>query len=317
MFRKAVHVPPLLARSRRAALGATVLSLAVVLAACGGNGGDNASDSKGDGGTAPSAQADPDVVALLPQEVKDKGTLTVGTEAQYPPMEFYDTDNKTIIGMDPDIAEGVASLMGLELSLKDAAFDSIIPSLASGRYDLGMSSFTITAERQKQVDFVSYFIGGDGLLVKQGNPKDLTIDESLCGVKVAVLKGSTQDLESVPMLDEKCSAAGKPKVAASVVPGSNDLGLALQSGRVDGVLTDNSNAADVATKSNGKMEVASGPPFNPAPFGIASQKDSGMAKAVQKALEKMVADGSYQKILDKWGMKDSAIKTPEINGVSG
>jgi polar amino acid transport system substrate-binding protein len=296
-------------------MSATVLSLALALSACGGGSGDSASESQGNAPTSSAAKADPDVVALLPSSVKAAGTLTVGTEAQYPPMEFYDTDNKTIIGMDPDIAQGLASLMGLKLKLQDAAFDSIIPSLASGRYDLGMSSFTITAERQQQVDFVSYFNGGDGLLVKKGNPKDLKIDESLCGVKVAVLKGSTQDLESVQLLNEKCAAAGEPDLDASVVPGSNDLGLSLQSGRVDGVLTDGSNAADVAKKSNGKLEVAAGPPFNSAPFGIASQKDGGMAAAVQKALEKMIADGTYEQILQKWGMQDSAIKAPETNGV--
>jgi polar amino acid transport system substrate-binding protein len=293
----------------------TVLSVALALSACGGGSSDSGSESKGNAPSSAAAKSDPDVVALLPASVKDSGTLTVGTEAQYPPMEFYDTDNKTIIGMDPDIAQGLASLMGLKLELQDASFDSIIPSLASGRYDLGMSSFTITAERQQQVDFVSYFNGGDGLLVKKGNPKDLKIDETLCGVKVAVLKGSTQDLESAQLLNEECAAAGKPDLDVSVVPGSNDLGLSLQSGRVDGVLTDGSNAADVAKKSNGKLEVASGPPFNSAPFGIASQKDSGMAAAVQKALEKMIADGTYEQILQKWGMQDSAITAPETNGV--
>jgi polar amino acid transport system substrate-binding protein len=304
-------------RARRTTLSGAVLSLALVLSACGGDSDADASKPEGDGGNSSAVQADPDVVALLPQEVKNSGKLTVGTEAQYPPMEFYDTDDETIIGMDPDIAQGLASLMGLELSLEDAAFDSIIPSLASGRYDLGMSSFTITEERQQQVDFVSYFVGGDGLLVPEGNPKDLSIDGSLCGTKIAVLKGSTQDLESVPMLNEECAAAGQPALEASVVPGSDDLGLALQSGRVDGVLTDNTNAAQVAQVSNGKMEVAAGPPYNPAPFGIAAQKGSGMAEAVQLALEKMLEDGSYQEILEKWDMQDNAVETPEIHGVSG
>ena len=239
-------------RSRRLALGVGVASLALALTACGSSSSSTPPAPAGTD-TAPSAAAgsDPAVVALLPQSVKDKGQLTVGMEAQYPPFDFYDTDNKTIIGLDADIAAKLATLTGLTLTLEDAAFDSIIPSLASGRYDLGISGFTVTTEREKQVDFVTYYYEGDGLLVKSGNPSGLAIDESLCGVKIAVLKGSTQNLTSVSEIDKKCAAAGKPNVVASVVPGSGDLGLAMQSGRVDGVLTDGSNAAYTASSRTG------------------------------------------------------------------
>ncbi len=257
-----MKVPPKPVRARHIALGVGALSLTLALTACGSS------------------------------TAKDKGELVIGTEAQYPPFEFYDTDNKTIIGFDPDIGAGLASLMGLKLVLTDAAFDSIIPSITSGRYNLGMSGFTVTAERVKQVDFVTYYHEGDGLLVKAGNPGSLAINETLCGAKVAVLKGSTQNLTSVSELDKKCAAAGKPNLAASVVPGSSDLALALQSGRAVAVLTDGTNAGFTAKQSKGKFEVAPGEPFNPAPFGIASQKGDGMDKAVQKALEKMLADGS-------------------------
>lgn len=207
--------------------------------------------------------------------------------------------------------------MGLKLVLKDAAFDSIIPSLGSGRYDLGMSGFTVTGERIQQVDFVTYYYEGDGLMVKAGNPKNLAVGDSLCGVKIAVLKGSTQALRSLPELDKGCQQAGKPAIVPTVVPGSNDLGLSLQSGRVDAVLTDGSNAAYTAKLSDGKFEVATGQPYNPAPFGIASRKGSGMDKAVQKALAVMLSDGSYAKTLDKWGMQAGAIHTPKINEVTG
>lgn len=301
-------------RARRAAVGVGVFSMALALTACGGSESPaGAGGASTPGATAGAEGPDAEVVSLLPMEVKDKGELSVGTEAQYAPFEFYDTDNKTIIGFDPDIASHLAALMGLKLVLNDAAFDSIIPSLGSGRYDLGMSAFTVTPERIKQVDFVTYYYEGDGALVKAGNPEDLHIDDSLCGVKVAVLKGTTQQLQTVPRLNKECEKAGKPKPVVSVVPGSNDLALALSSNRVEASLTDGSNAAYVAKQSNGKFELASGEPFNPAPFGIASRKGTGMDKAVQKALEKMVADGEYTKVLDKWGMSTGAIKTPKIN----
>lgn len=300
----------------RIAAGASIVAATLVIAACGSSGGKDSGAGPGTGGSVAPPAKDQAVVALLPAKVKSSGVLTVGTEAQYPPFEFYQGNNKTITGFDAQIASSLAAVMGLKLELNDAAFDSIIPSLASGRYDLGMSGFTVTAERIKQVDFVTYYYEGDGLMVKAGNPKKLTIGTALCGARIAVLKGSTQAVRSVPALTKACQQAGKSTVSATVVPGSSDLGLSLQSGRVDGVLTDGSNAAYTSKLSKGKFEVATGQPYNPAPFGIASAKGNGMDKAVQKALEVMVSNGSYGKALDAWGMKAGAVTTPKINEVS-
>ena len=304
---------------RRVRLAATGLAMAVTLVGCGSSPtpATPATPAASDQPTTPVAtKGDPAVVDLVPKAVADKGQLVVATEAQYPPFEFYDEDNKTIIGADAEMATAVAEKMGLEVSLVDAAFDTIIPSLASKRYDMAESAFTVTAERIEQVDFVTYYYEGDGALVKSGNPKGLGVDDSLCGVKVAVLKGSTQDAVSVPRLNKMCTDAGKSELAVSILPGSNGLGLALSSGRVDAVLTDGSNAAFTAKQSGGKMELAPGDPFNPAPFGIATVKDSGMAEAVQAALKSMIADGSYLEILTNWGMQAGAVETPEINEVT-
>lgn len=300
---------------RRVMVGVTAMSVGALLAACGG--GNDTAPTSGGSATKAAGPADDQVAALVPDAVKEDGKLVVAMEAQYPPFEFYDTDNKTIIGADAELAAAVASAMGLDLQIEDTAFDSIIPSLASNRYELGMSGFTVTAERAEQVDFVTYYYEGDGALVKVGNPDSLAVSDSLCGVKVAVLKGSTQDVRTVSELNEKCSAAGKPALEASVLPGSNDLALALQSNRVDAVLTDGSNAAYTAQQAAGKMELAEGDPYNPAPFGIASPKDSGMAEAVQAALQKLIDDGTYEEILTKWGMQAGAVDSPKINEVDG
>ena len=299
--------------ARRVAAGLSAFSVAIALTAC----GSSETPAGANGASTPNAgQADQEVVALLPQSVKDKGELVIGTEAQYPPFEFYDTDNKTIIGFDPDIGAGLARLMGLKLVLTDAAFASIIPSLTTGRYTLGMSGFAVTAERAKQVDLVTYYLASDGALVMGGNPQDLHIDDSLCGVKVAVGNGTSQQLKTVPRLNEGCEKAGKPKLVVSAMPGSNEVALALSSRRVDVALMGGSTAGLIAKQSKGKFEIASGEPINPTPDGIASQKGTGMDKAVQKALEKMLADGSYKKTLAKWGMDAGAIDSVKINEVT-
>jgi polar amino acid transport system substrate-binding protein len=205
--------------------------------------------------------------------------------------------------------------MGLKVSLSDAPFETLLPALPTGTYDVVMSALTSTTERAKSADFVTYYYEGDGLLVKGGNPKDLAVDASLCGVRVAVLKGSTQQSESVPLLDQGCTAARRPSVRAVEIAGAGGLATALSSGRVDAALTDRSNAAYTAEKSSGALAFAPGQPFNPAPFGVATPKGNGMAQAVQKALQRMIADGSYQQIVTKWGLQAGAVETPKINDV--
>src|SRR6185437_15947044 len=97
----------------------------------------------------------------------------------------------TVIGMDADLAKALGDVMGLKISVVNATFDSIIPGLASGKYDLGMSSFTDTKEREKTVDFVTYFIAGTSFFTKTGGPTINTLAD-LCGKTVAVEKGTTQ-----------------------------------------------------------------------------------------------------------------------------
>lgn len=179
-------------RSRAACITVSAAALVLGLAACGGS--STAESSAAAPAASPSAPAalapaasaaagvDAAAVALIPAGIADDGTLTVGMEVAYPPFGYKDTDNVTPIGFDVDLATEMANRLGLKLVIVDAAFDSIIPSLASSRYEAGVSAFSITPERQKEVDFVTYFESGDSALVLTGNPKGLSLDTRLCGV---------------------------------------------------------------------------------------------------------------------------------------
>ncbi|MWA06397.1 transporter substrate-binding domain-containing protein [Actinomadura sp. LD22] len=316
-------------RRRAVAAGALVLTGALALSACGddnGSGGGAAAPTKSVGDIFSGITKDDALNAKLAADVKSAGKITVGTDPSYAPNEFYDTDNKTLIGMDLDLGKALGKKLGVEFAFQKAGFDAIIPGIKSGQYQLGMSSFTDSKEREKTVDFVTYFTAGSALMVKKGNPQGLKPDDlSLCGKKVAVEKGTVQNDEVSSTIDvgkglgtrtKKCKDAGKPGPVGQPYPDQNGANLALSSGRADAVLAD-SPVIDYAAKQSGGQFEVSGATYDTAPYGIAVGKQLGTTKdAILGALKALQADGTYNKILDKWGITSGANTSPQINGAT-
>ncbi|HEU5428475.1 MAG TPA: ABC transporter substrate-binding protein [Actinocrinis sp.] len=305
---------PQLIGHRAVAAGAILAAAALLAAGCASN---PATTSPGSGsGSSASASAGNDPKSLVPADVKSKGTLIVAADASYAPNEFFASDGKTIIGMDADLAQALGQELGLKVTVQNVTFDSIITGLAANKYDLGMSSFTDTKEREKAVDFVTYFSAGSSLMVKTGNPEGLKPnDVSLCGKTIAVEKGTTQESTDIPADTKTCTTAGKPAVKGLSFDDQNGANLALSSGRADGVLADSPVAAYAAKQSAGKFIIA-GTPYGTAPYGIAIPKGNGMSNAVLAALKVLISNGTYTQILTKWGIQDGAITNPVINGAT-
>lgn len=317
-------------RHRVAAAGVTVLATALTMSACGsGGGGENAAPPtpKNVGDIFSAIQEDQQLNAMLPANIKAAGRLTVATDPSYAPSEFFDTDNTTMIGFDLDLGKALGRKLGVAFAFEKSGFDAIIPGISSGKYNLGMSSFTDNAEREKTVDFVTYFTAGTSLLVKKGNPTGLRPDDlSLCGKKIAVEKGTVQLDELSSTVDvkkglgtrtKKCTDGHKPAPVAQPYPDQNGANLALSTGRADAVLADSPVAAYAAKQSNGQFEV-SGTAYGTAPYGIAVAKNLGQTKdAILGALKALQADGTYAKILVKWGIQGGANLNPVINGAQG
>ena len=247
------------------------------------------------------------IAAQVPAAVQSKGTLAVAADATYAPNEFIGTDGHTVVGLDADLANALGQVLGLKINMVNATFDTIIPGLVSGKYNLGMSSFTDTKEREQTVNFVTYFSAGTSFYVKSSGGPDITSLAELCGHKVAVEKGTTQQADSQAQA-KKCKAAGKPDVTVQIFNDQNAVNLALSSGRADVAMADSPVAAYQVKQSNGAFKLA-GQPYGTAPYGIAIPKNSGMAKPVLAALEHLMANGTYMKILDKWGVQSGAIST--------
>jgi polar amino acid transport system substrate-binding protein len=298
------------------------LALAGLTVACGaggnGSGGANSSAPAAPGGTAaggiPAVAKDNALAALVPADVKSDGKITVGQDQSYPPNEFVDDSGK-VAGFDVDLGNAIGQKLGLRMDFQNAAFDGIITGLAANKYELAMSSFSVNAERLKTVDMISYYKAGTSLGVLKGNPDKLNVDD-LCGKNVAVQKGTTQ-VEDLQTRSGECTGAGKPAITLTQFQAQTDVNLALTAKRVQGELAD-SPVVDYAVKqTEGHLEVV-GEPYDSAPYGIVVRKNSGdYGKAVQGAVQALIDDGTYKKILDKWGLSPAgAVARSEINPAS-
>lgn len=272
------------------------------------------SDDDGDTGSATTTAAPAETTGgaaagtiAVPDEIRSKGKLVVATDPTYAPNEFVDRDGTTIIGMDIDLIKAIGEHLGLEVDVQKATFDAIIPGLAARRYDVGISSFTDTREREQTVDFVTYFRAGTSFYVREGGPELNTI-EDVCGHRVAVEKGTTQQLD----VQRQARSCDEP-VDLQTYPDQNGANLAIQSGRADVGMADSPVAAYIVQQSNGMFRL-DGEPYGTAPYGIALPKGSGLERPILEAVRAMIRDGTYMEILRRWGVEQGAIDDPQING---
>ncbi|HEY4451885.1 MAG TPA: ABC transporter substrate-binding protein [Solirubrobacteraceae bacterium] len=294
-----------------ARIGVPALAL-LALAGCGSSNNSTTTSTTSTTSSVAGATANAAIAAQVPAAIKSKGTLTVASEAQYAPNEFIAPDGHTIIGMDADLLTALGEVMGLKVKLVNSNFETIIPGLAAGRYDLGASSFTDTKEREKTVDFVDYFQAGISFYAKSSaNPGVKTVAD-LCGKAVAVEKGTVEQEEATKQ-SGKCTKEGKKSVSVLSFPGQNPVNLAIASGRAEVGMAD-SPVVDYQVKlSKGTFKLV-GETYEVAPYGIAIPKKSGMSTPILAALKALISNGTYAKILAKWGTQSGAISEPAING---
>jgi polar amino acid transport system substrate-binding protein len=298
-------------RWHRGALLGLVTLVALLAAGC----GDKSDDTGGGGGTATTAAApavDEALAAKVPAEVKSDGKLVVGTDTTYSPNEFLDTDGKTPVGWDIDLFAAVAAKLGLKAEFQPAKFADIIPGIESGKYEIGVSSFTINDERKQQVNMVGYFSAGTQWGTKKGNPTGIQPDDA-CGKKVAVQTGTVQETEDLPKRQAACKSAGKPAFTIDSYQDQGQATAAVVSGKDDAMLADSPVVAYAVKQTNGQLELV-GDIYEAAPYGYVIKKDqTDFAQATADAVKALIADGTYKTILEKWGVQAGAIDNPAVN----
>ncbi|MBZ4322726.1 ABC transporter substrate-binding protein [Streptomyces huiliensis] len=310
---------PAAARSRLAAAGAIAVAGALLLTGCG-----DQTKNKSKDGDSSSAGASAPLFDKLPQSVKGSRVIRVGSDIAYPPVEFV-KDGKTV-GIDPDIADALGKQLGVRFTFNNSKFDSLVAGLRSKRYDIAMSAMTDTKDRQNGVDpktkkkvsdgldFVDYFQAGVSLYTPKGKTQGIKGWQDLCGKKVVVQRGTvSQDLTNAQ--SEKC---GDNKISIEAYDTDVLAQTRLRSGGADAGASDFPVAAyAVKTSGGGNDFEIVGDQVEAAPYGIAVGKENAQLRdAIKAAMDAIIKNGEYQKIMDKWGVAAGAIKEAKVNGGS-
>lgn len=271
----------------------------LALTGCGGN----------DDSPTVSGPTEAPLAELVPKAIRDKGTLIVGSDVAYAPVEFYDADGKTIIGIDPDLGKAIGKQLGLTLKFVNGTFDDLITSLTkSKRIDLIMSAMSDTKKRQAEIDFVDYFNAGTSILVKKGNPQGIQSLDDLCGKTIAIQRGTTQD----DLAEAQAKKCGANKLTILKFARDTEALLQVKQGRAVADMNDFPVAAYTTSQSS-DYEVV-GEQIEAGPYGIGTRKeDTALRDAIQKALQALIASGEYGEVLDKWRVTAGAVTTATVN----
>ncbi|UCM90338.1 ABC transporter substrate-binding protein [Streptomyces marincola] len=300
-------------RLRLAAIGAFAATGALLLSACGdqtddGGSGGSGEETAAEGSAEPGGDGTP--ADLLPQAIRDAGTIRVGSDIAYPPIEFYD-ENEEVAGIDPAIASALGEVLGVDFVFENGTFDGLLVGLSSGRHDVVISAVTDTRERQEGgIDFVNYFQAGSALLVPAGNPDGIESVEDLCGLSVAAQQGTANEavlLEQAETCDEPIDTVINSVDSESIT--------ALQSGRADVLITDYPVALyNEAEGGGGDTFEVVGEQIDAAPYGIAVPADQPeLRDAIQAALQQIIDDGTYAEVLAEWNAEAGAVDEATVN----
>ncbi|MEU8515851.1 ABC transporter substrate-binding protein [Kitasatospora sp. NPDC048722] len=251
--------------------------------------------------------------ALLPEEVRAAGTVKFGTSFGYPPSAFYaDQATKKPAGIDIDITDAAAKVLGLTVQREEAAFETILPALDSGKYDVGTGNFGVTTARLKTIDFVTYIDDGQGFAVRKDDTaaKPVTDLVQLCGLTIGTGAGTTFET-TLNAKRNVCADAGKKPYEVKAFSDSGAVLTGLQQGRIDIVMsTINGLRYQAAQEASGTRFLGE---FHRLDVGFAFKKGSRLTPAFQAAVNQLIKDGTYERILRKWGVTDSAIPTSLIS----
>ncbi|WP_326816819.1 ABC transporter substrate-binding protein [Streptomyces sp. NBC_01762] len=308
-------------RTRHTAAFALITVAAFALTACGS--GDPAAAPAGAAGPATSAKGKiptQDVVssvkknkaaaALLPAEVRASGTLTIASSVGTPPGATYLPDGKTVAGTDIDVADAVARVLGLKLKREVAAFEAILPALGSGKYDLGTGNFGVTDERRRTIDFVTYLNDGQGFAVRDDSELAKVTDlTQLCGLTVGTAAGTTFEV-TLEENKHRCAEAGKKPYDVKTYSDLAAVWASLQQGRSDVVMSTINGLRYAVDQQEGVRFLNE---FKRLDVGFAFKKGTPLAPAFQAAVNGLKADGTYDRILKKWGIGASAIESSQIS----
>ena len=255
-------------------------------------------------------EVDDDLAARVPADIKKNG-LAVATADGYPPMEMFDGDGKTMIGVDMSFARALATLWGVELKIENSDQNAMVPGVASGRYDMVISGLNDTEVRREKVSFVDYATSAGAFVVAKGNPEGIRTPDDMCGKTLAVLDNGYY-MQLAQTYSETCVADGAEKIEILGFANDPEALLQLQNGRADAGMNDFPVAQYRASQSGDKLEAVEIP--GDALFGIGiAPEATDLISLTQDTLNQLMDDGVYGEILDAWELGGMGIDEATIN----
>ena len=267
--------------------------------------------------TLPAAAQTSEASKLVPAEVKARGTLRVGSQQTFPPVEFREPGKTEVVGVSADLLAEVAKRMGLKLEYIQGEYASLISGVEADRFDIASGGISDTEEREQKLDFVNYMFSGGAMMTLADNAalaSAKNIDD-FCGKTTATLLGSRVIMGAVESASERCVKAGKPPIKTEQLPSAPDARMQLDLKRVDAYMGDFPALVYMGTQFPGRYKIVGGSyiltPYITS-WGFAKNR-AGLRDAVQRAMQDMVKDGTYQKLMDKWGVGGGALPDISIN----
>lgn len=292
---------------RLRALVATALSSVLALSACSASeGGASQTDRSVDVSGIESVDS---IAALVPQEIRDSGKLVIGASIDYAPAEFRADDLQTAIGYDVDLGKALGRVLDLETEVSAADFASILPGIGS-KYDVGISSFTITEERTANYTMISYISVGSSFAVKAGNEAGFDPDD-VCGRTIAVQTGTYQE-EALTTLSGECADGGLEDVDILKFASQADVTTNVAGGKAEAMYADSTVSEYSVALTEGQLEVVGGVRESEPQGIVLPADDAELTEAVQQAMQHLMDDGTWAEILEAWGPKDAALATAEV-----
>lgn len=314
--------------AKRGAVGLTLAGLvtASALAACsapsvGGSSSSSAgaaapaSASASTGATVTAGSVDQQLRAMLPAAIKSSGVLKIATTTGNAPMDFA-TDDGTPQGLDIDLANAAAQLLGVKTQFFETQFSGLIAAENSGRTDVIWAAMNDNAVREKQVTFVDYFKHGFSVLVPKGNPHSIKSPADFCGLTFAESQGSVFQTLVPQLSKENCTSKGKPAVNVTIYPDNQGTFQALSTNRVDAIMAAQEQVA-YQSDINPALEPVPSINLNVVHYGIGiNPSNTELVNAIKATVQKLMDNGTYTQIVNKWKLQAQAIPQAVINQAS-
>ncbi len=250
--------------------------------------------------------------AELPANIRQAGVIRIAVNAIYPPMEYKDPQSNKLIGLDIDLGDALAQRLGVKFVWQESAFEQLIPSLETGRADMILSGLSDLPARRASLDFIDYLKSGAQFYTLARS--EVTQEAELCGKRVGTSRSTSFPAEIRKWSAMHCEGAGKPAIQEVDAESTADARAQLRQGRIDAAVQGSETLPYVMSLEPGTYRVL-GLPFTTVLQGIAFRKaDIALRDAVADALQALIADGTYGKILAKWHLSGNAVDTALLDG---